>query len=187
MGYETLIDIGKVVLPLLTAGGQNKAGQGQQQADSFAAQQLRYNAGQENAVAQFSAEEKRRQTRLLMSRALAVAAAGGGSASDPTVLNLMAGIETEGRIAAMSDLYEGAARARGLNLEADTKDYEGRVASKAARLKASSTLLTGAKGIFDALDFGSLGGTTKTKTKTKANKLSADDFVKSATKVIKFA
>jgi len=177
MGYETLIDVGKVVLPLLTAGGKYKAGQDQQQAASYTAQQLRYNAEQENAVAQFSAEEKRRQTRLLMSRALAVAAAGGGSASDPTVLNLMAGIETEGRLAAMADLYEGAARARGLNLEADAREYEGRVASKAARLKASATLLTGAKGMFDAFDFGGTGSTTKT---TPSRTMSATEFMKFA-------
>jgi hypothetical protein len=91
---------------------------------SFEAQQLRVNAGQDEAAGQIAAREQQRQARLVQSRAIAVAAAGGGSVADPTVVNLLARNAGEGVYRAGLALYQGNERARVLRMQATSKDLE---------------------------------------------------------------
>jgi hypothetical protein len=64
-------------------------------------------AADERAVAGRKAAMKAKETRLLMSRAQAVAADSGGKATDPTVLELMGGIAKEGNVASRELMRQG--------------------------------------------------------------------------------
>jgi len=103
------------------------------------------------AIAQREAAEQKRQSRLVASRALAVAAASGGGVSDPTIVNILAGIEGEGAYRAQVALYEGQATARRYRIQAavgrgDALDIaaEGKSREFAYRTRAAGNLLRGA-------------------------------------------
>jgi hypothetical protein len=78
------------------------------------ARSMEQNAGQERAIAQRTAEQQRRAGRLLSSRAQAISAASGAGALDPTVIDLLAGIDRETDVRASNALYAGEERAKGL-------------------------------------------------------------------------
>jgi hypothetical protein len=128
---------------LLQADAAIQEGAATDKLAKFKARQLEQKAGQERAVSQRKAGSVRRQARFAESRALALAAASGGGASDPTIVNIMAGIAGEGEIGAQSALYEGEERARGAELGAKASLYEGAQAKKAGYLKAGATVLSG--------------------------------------------
>lgn len=100
----------------------------------FTAWQSEVAAGNAIAIAQRHALEEQRQSRVLASRALAVAAASGGGVSDPDVVNLIARTRGEGVYRANVALYEGEARERALRLEA-----------AAARVSGADAMLEGAR------------------------------------------
>lgn len=110
-------------------------------AAEFQAAQLRQNAGQAQAAAQRDAFSVDQQSKLVASRALAVAAASGGGASDPTVVSLMAGIAGEGSYRSALALYQGDEKARAMNSAADTAEYEGKLSEGAARRSAFGKFL----------------------------------------------
>ncbi len=134
------------------------AGKAEQEAANVRAQalehqaaQARQAAGQERATSQRAAIEQRRQGRLLSSRALARAAASGAGAGDPTVENILGGIGAEGEFRALSELFIGEERARGLETQADLRIFEseqerraGSAARRASRTKAFAQVLSGA-------------------------------------------
>lgn len=68
-------------------------------------------AGQELAAGQYAAEDGRRKTQILLSRAQAVAAASGAGVLSPTVMNLISGLTSEGEIEAQTTYYESKSRA----------------------------------------------------------------------------
>ncbi len=103
----------------ITAGNQAA------EAGDFRAAQLRQMAGQAQAGAQRSAFFEDRQARYVASHALAAAAASGGGASDPSVINIMAGIAQEGAYRQQLALYQGDEKAQAMNLHADAAQYEG--------------------------------------------------------------
>lgn len=125
-------------------------GQRQQEAAAFEAEQAKINAGQAIAASQREAANTDLQTRLVQSRALALAAAGGG-ASDPSVINLLARTAGEGVYQRGIALYQGEEKARQFRMAAAAKNYEGAVALEGAqaqagayRTRATSSLLSGA-------------------------------------------
>lgn len=140
------------------------AGKAEQQAANARAQglehqaaQARQVAGQERATSQRAAIEQRRRGRLLSSRALAVAAASGAGAGDPTVENILGGIGAEGEFRALSELFIGEERARGLETQADLRIFEseqerraGKAARSASRLAAGAQILGGTAKAFSA-------------------------------------
>ncbi len=97
-------------------------------------------AKQAIAVGQRGALEERRKADLVASRVIALAGGGGG---DPTVMNIIADIESEGVYRASVAMYEGEESARKLRTEGEFAEWAGEQASKAAPLKALSTALTG--------------------------------------------
>ncbi len=114
------------------------------------AKQARQNAGQERAASQRASKEQRRQAQLVESRALAVAAASGAGAADPTVENILGGIGAEGEFRALSELFIGEERARGLEFQADIKVFEGNqerragdIARRLSRTKAAGQVFGG--------------------------------------------
>ena len=151
----------KAVGTLLTAKGELDQGKSANALAKYQAQQLEQNAGQEKAVAQHAAEEEQRKSELLASRAIAVAAASGAGALDPTVVKILQGIDAEGQLASMTQLYNGDERARGLTDQARATRYDGRSAKRAGRTRALTTLLTGAQSM--ATTWGSDTSPKKTK------------------------
>lgn len=121
------------------------------------AKQLEQRAGQERAAAQQKMIDAGRQKNLAMSRARAIAAAGGGSL-DPSVINIMGDLETEGKYnqnvalyqgeeAAVSDEYQAkTTRATG-NANAAISRMQGSAAQRAGFTSAGTTLLKGGVGL----------------------------------------
>lgn len=133
------------LIPLIfSAAGTLMQGQAAKDAADSEAAQLEQNAGQERAISQLDASTQRRSARYAQSRAQAVAAASGAGASDPTVVDVISNIEGEGEFQALSSLYTGEERARGMEFGGKVRRREGQAAKTASYLKAGSTLLSGA-------------------------------------------
>jgi len=142
------------------AAAATEAGARQKAANEFEAAQLEQSAGQAIATSQRDSEDQRRQARLVQSRALALSAASGGSVTDPTVVNLIGDIAGEGAYRAGVALYQGADKARQLNMGASAKRYEGDMAVEAASNKAKAYRMQGITGAFSSATslFGKYGG-----------------------------
>lgn len=148
--------------------------QNQQMLLNNQAQQLDVNAGQERAAAQRKAIDERRRARLAESKAIAINAAGGGNTLDPSVMDILGDLESEGTYNANTATYEGEERARDLETQGNYRRYEGsvtvanakagsqigayssdvyRAAGKneaaAGNLKAASTILNGGSSLLD--------------------------------------
>lgn len=143
----TQTDVGAA---LYTALSQLQAGNQARDALNFQAQQLRTNAGHAQASAQRQAYDISRQSEVIASNALAHAAASGGGASDPSIVNLIARNAGESAYRQAVALYGGNDEARTLNMQADTKQFEGKQAMRngvenaiATGYGARSTLMKG--------------------------------------------
>ena len=132
----------QTVMTVIAANETVKAGKAADELGKFKAKQLEQKAGQQRAVSQRKADNARRSARYAESRALALAAASGGGASDPTVVNIMAGIAGEGELAAQSALYEGEEQARGSEMSATASRYEGSQAKRAGYIKAGTSVMS---------------------------------------------
>jgi len=114
-------------------------------AAEFEAGQLEQQAGQAIAASQRTVFSEVRQSKLVQSRAIALAAASGGSASDPTVVNIVAGIASEGAYRQNLALYQGEEKARQLRLSAAADRLSGEIGAAAslAQGRAIATETTG--------------------------------------------
>lgn len=130
----------------MTALSQRKEGAVDLREGLIAADTLERNAGQERAYSQRRAIEKRREARLLESRAKAVA---GGSASDPSVRKILTDIESEGEMRAMLELYEGDVTAQGMESQAASARRGGKDALKGAYTRSAGTVLEGVSSLYD--------------------------------------
>lgn len=135
--------VGGTILGAVTsASGARQAGRADNTQAQFQARQMEQQAGQERAAAQRKAAEERRRTTLAQSRAVAVGAASGGGTGG-NVLDVLGDLSAEGEYRALSALYEGEERARGLQMGAQAKQYEGAQAKAAAKAKSASYLIGG--------------------------------------------
>lgn len=138
-----------------------------QRAAQFQAAQLRQNANAALAASQRDAYDVDLQTKMITSRALAVAAASGGGASDPTVLNIMAQDAARGAYLKSMALYNGQDKARQLQEQADAAEYEGKLTKRNSMIEGvgdfvklgSSLLGTQARGASLFQRFGGNGPT----------------------------
>lgn len=128
---------------VLSGLGQMQAGKAADKNAKFQAAQLEQQAGQERASSQRVAIEERRRAAIAASNARAAAAASGGKATDPTVLNIQGALAGQGEYNALTALFEGEERARGLNLQAAGKKFEGKQAKKAGMIGGMSTIIGG--------------------------------------------
>jgi uncharacterized low-complexity protein len=128
---------------LFSAMGSVQAGQAQNEAARYAAQQAEQAAGQSRAASQRAAEEERRQARIVASRARAAAGSSGAGVTDPTVTNIIGDIEGEGEYRALTALYQGEDRARTLETDAALRRFEGRQARKSGMFDAAGTIFAG--------------------------------------------
>jgi hypothetical protein len=106
-------------------------------------------ANQAQVESQIQASGERRRAKLLRSRALAVAGKSGAGVSDPTVTNILAGIDTEGEVRALTALYEGDTTAQALRSGAQSKFRASSAYRSAGNLSAASSLAGGAYSFFD--------------------------------------
>ena len=129
---------------LLSAFGSLTEGRQMYAASQYQAKQMESNAGQAEAAGQRDAINQLRQSELMQSRALAVAGASGAGATDPTVLRLISGIAGEGALAAQTAMFNANEQARGMRNQASATRFEGKQAKSASKIKAISTVLSGA-------------------------------------------
>jgi hypothetical protein len=120
------------------------------------AAQMRAQGNTEQASAQRAYLEEKRQGAYVASRAKAVAAASGAGVSDPTVSNILSGIEGESEYRAQ--LYQGDVTARGLEYGAQVRRKEGDAAQSAGYLKGAATLFSGASSMYSKYGNGGPGG-----------------------------
>lgn len=130
----------------VSAYSQNEMGQASAAQGKLAQIQADRNANAEEAMSQQQAASDRKKARYLRSRALAVAGASGAGVSDPTVSNILTGIDSEGEMNALTALYEGKIRAQNTREQGAAYAREGRAARGAATGRAVGTLATGLSG-----------------------------------------
>lgn len=142
--------MGAAAAPIAIIGGSLLGGAGkiieatsQSKALKKEAKQLDRKAGSTRATSQRSANEELRQSRLVGSRALALAAASGAGASDPTVMNLIASIAGEGQYRSLTELYNGNTEAVGYEDQADANRRAAKAVKTAGYVGAGATILGG--------------------------------------------
>ncbi|MBL4854660.1 MAG: hypothetical protein JKY25_10540 [Robiginitomaculum sp.] len=119
--------------------GQVLSGRAESAAADTTQANLNYQAGQEVAQGQHSAQEERRQAKILASRALAVAAAGGGAA-DPSTARAIADIDGEGAYRAAIQLYRGRALSDKLIARGNVVEIEADASRDANNIGAARTI-----------------------------------------------
>lgn len=139
---ETVMIGAQILGTVMSVSSALSQGDSQKRASQYEANQARVQAGQATASSQRQANEQRRQAQIAESRTVALAAAGGGSASDPTVQNIVGNIAGEGEYRALTALYQGEESARNLQTTANIKDYEGEQAQQAGQYKALNTVFS---------------------------------------------
>lgn len=120
------------------------------QEKEFEAAQAEQAANAEMGAAQIRAAQEKRKSRIIQSRAMALAASSGGGASDPTVVNIISDLESEGSYRAAVAMYEGQDRARTLRLQAAGGIYEGQAGLNAGRSAAEGGNYRAAGSLFSA-------------------------------------
>lgn len=124
------------------ADAQKMAGQATRDSSYYTGSILDQQAGQTRASSQRKADQERLNATRAGSRVQAIAAANGG-ASDPSVLKIQSDIAGQGEYNALSALYTGEERARGLETEANLKRYEGDAAVAGAAMKSQAAMYSG--------------------------------------------
>jgi hypothetical protein len=142
------------IAPYLSAAGtvMQSAAQTQSARDNEAITRYNVKMADRAAIAseassQQEAKEAQRQANIQKSRILAIAAASGGSALDPDIVNMIAGVEGEGNLAARTALYEGSESANSLRMQSKGIAYEGAAKVRALRNESTATILSGASSI----------------------------------------
>lgn len=123
----------------MRAGATIYGGYQQKAAADLSASGLESAGDQAVAASQRRAQEELRRSKLLSSRALAVAAASGAGASDPTVVDIISGIAGEGAYRSELALYEGREAKRAMDAKADAARYQGKQARGASYINAATS------------------------------------------------
>lgn len=132
---------------LFSAAGTIASGNAARGAANYQARQMEQQAGQERASSQRVAIEQRHKATIANSRVQALSAASGAGALDPTVVNIQSDIAGQGEYNALSALFNGEERARGMETQASAKRFEGQQAKTASVMGAGTALMSGASTI----------------------------------------
>lgn len=124
----------------LSALGTLYGGIRSNQAAKAEAKQMKQKGDEELAISQRRASERRKEKERAQSRALAVAGASGAGTRDPTVTQIMAGIENQGEYNALTELYTGQMERNSLRAGASARRAEGRSDLFGSVLSAGSTI-----------------------------------------------
>jgi hypothetical protein len=145
--------------PVLTAVGTIAGGAAAKEQADFKAKGLEMQANESRAASQRRAEERRQRGRLVLSQMQARAAASGTDATSGDVLGLTEDVAGRSEYQALTELYTGENRARGYIDQANSVRMSGENEKKGSFLKAASTIMGGARGIFSS--FNSSGPTNR--------------------------
>ena len=137
--------------------GQHEAERDAKRATIFNTKQYERNAGQAQAASQRSAEEMRRQGRLLASRAQALA---GGGGMDESVVKTISDITAESEFRALTALYQGDVEAQDLRERAKAKVFEGERTSKSSQYAMAGTMFRTGSSLYSKYGGGGNGYTT---------------------------
>jgi hypothetical protein len=124
----------------LSAAGTIYGGIQQNRAAEFEAKQMKARGDEEFAAGQAEANKMRREKELAQSRVRAVAAASGGGAGDPSITNIMEGIEEQGTYNELVAMYQGRSSRNKMYASAGSRRAEGRSALTGSLFKAGSTI-----------------------------------------------
>jgi len=141
----------------MTSMAQKRQGQAENEAAKHRARQLEHQAKQETAAGQHKAEEQRRQSQILQSRALAAAGASGGGTLDSNVLRMISGIAEEGEEDVLRTSHASKTAAGRARQGAAMSRTEGKIAKRAGKMKAFGTALEGMSNAATSGGPGSLG------------------------------
>lgn len=117
-------------------------------AGEFNADQLERQAGEARASSQREAEDERIKAERTGSRALAVAASSGAGVDNPTILDILSGIESQGEYLSEGKRYGGDQRSAGLLDQASAARYNASVTAAATKAKGKAALVGS---IFDGI------------------------------------
>lgn len=104
---------------------------------------LKQKANEDAAAAERAQITQGKKTELVQSRLRALAADSGTDATSPDILTADGRIAQQGQYNALSSLYEGQARARSDNFQADIDLFKANRIETAAPLTAAGTILSG--------------------------------------------
>jgi hypothetical protein len=123
----------------ISATGTLAEGKAAERKSEYEAQQLDQSAKAKEAQGTREAAETLRQSRIRSSDIQAQMAAGGGGVS----VEQIAKSEEVGQYNALASLYERRTEAQGIRAKAGAARYEGKVAKRASKVKALSTIISG--------------------------------------------
>lgn len=135
---------------VLNAYSQVKAGKERQQEQFRYAQQLETQANASQAESQREALVERKKSQYMASRARAVAGASGAGVSDPSVVNALTDIDTQGEVNYLNALYSGNTEAQSLRAGAATARRTGNAEKTAGQYQAFSTGVSAFTGLSDS-------------------------------------
>lgn len=133
----------------VTAAGTLAAGHDAKQAQYFKAAQENQAAMESRAAAQRQMLERRRGAEVLTKKIQAGAAGSGSDASSPDILKLSSDVLGRGEYQALSEMYGGENRARGLEDAAVASRMTGDAEERGSYYKAAGTLLSSGGSVYD--------------------------------------
>lgn len=136
---EVIPFIPLIASTVFSAVGKQQQGAAAGEAAGYQAAQLEQRAQQTRASAQRDSLEQRRHAQLVGS---ALQARAGGGGLDPTVVDLASNVAGEGEYRALTALYQGEERARGDQMSADARRYEGGQARRAGSIGAVTSVFS---------------------------------------------
>lgn len=140
-------------LGVVSAIGTIASGNAQNKAYGYQAAQAEQAAGQERATAQRAAIEERRAAKFALSKGQAVAAASGTDPLSVSTVDIQEDLAAQGEYNAMSQLFAGEERARGLEGQAGAYRTQGKIAKQAAVITGMSTLATTGSSLYNKYGF----------------------------------
>lgn len=141
---QALATAGPIVGTVLSASSKIGEGKSAAKEAAFEAEQYRTQAGTERALSQRQAIDEKRKADILISNAVNISAAGGGASTDKGVTDITSKIAGQGEYNKLAQLYNGEEKARGLETQANTLDWQGKQYKKAGKIAALTTLMSGA-------------------------------------------
>ncbi len=133
---------------IASADAARQEGEAAQQAAYYKAKMEERKANEERALAGRKAAQTKKELEYTQSSLQARAAASGGGADDGTVIKLASDIEQQGTYHSLLNMWQGEAKGRDLENQAQLDRYVGDRRKDAAEAKANSMIIGGLGGLF---------------------------------------
>lgn len=133
---------------LASADATRAEGEAAREAAYYKARMEERKAMEERAVAQRKAQQTKKELEYTQSSLQARAAASGGGADDGTIIKLASDIEQTGTYHSLLNMWEGEAKGRDRENQAQLDRYVGDRKKEAADARANSMIIGGIGGLF---------------------------------------